>query len=705
MRYQWPRLVAASWLAFVLVALGWPAAIAADPPVADDEEGVAAPAESADESPEALPSDDSTDDAVGEGDEDSSQSPDQADEESGDEPAEAENMTAEGASDDADSANEAEDANSDDDQPADNDSDRAKSPPPQRIRAPRGAVESSPGGTLGAGVLGRILPGKTTTVQLHSEWGSPKKTEKLARGSCETFDVAPFDRVRVLIYKGVVESVALQLREPVPVAMLAKRLGIDDVEPVELFDEHGELLGLAYPERGLLCGLDADSDPPLATRAVIEPIGPQPFLARAESRLPRRYADCLSDVKRAIELDPDLAQAHCLLAQVTLAQGDLEKALRAARHAVQLDPKSPPLRLLLARVLAEGGDHEEAMQIAREVIDSAPRDSLAAAQAYYQWGQCLAASAEHDYAGALKHHQHAIQLARPLAESANIIDKLAAQELLVDAHLAVAHDVGWGRWQQKTQAVPKWIEHALAHAGAMVGDSDEPSELTLRVYEGAMAAIAGMAKPVDASRWVREIEPLGEKMLAASNDPDYRAHVEWHLGVALADAAEIEAASGHIDSAATLGKAAATHLERGRKAGGQLPGHDYQLGRLYYRLGVMSAVDKGNHKQAAKWYDLAVPLLESPVPASIVDEGKLGETFVSMAVSYWDVNNRREALRLTSQGAELMESAAREGLLSQKALAVPYNNLASMYEQLGNLKEAKKFAAMAGRQQRAAAAQ
>jgi hypothetical protein len=86
----------------------------------------------------------------------------------------------------------------------------------------------------------------------------------------------------------------------------------------------------------------------------------------------------------------------------------------------------------------------------------------------------------------------------------------------------------------------------------------------------------------------------------------------------------------------------------------------------------------------------------------VVDSGKQGETFVSMAVSYWETGNRREGLRLTNQGVRMMQTAADEGLLEKSALAIPYGNLASMHEQLGDGPEAKKFSELASRYEAAA---
>ena len=70
----------------------------------------------------------------------------------------------------------------------------------------------------------------------------------------------------------------------------------------------------------------------------------------------------------------------------------------------------------------------------------------------------MAAAKEHDYTEAIKHHMHAIKLAEPLVSSPQVAVRRAAKEVLVDANLAVAHDVGWGRWQQKAKVVPKWID-------------------------------------------------------------------------------------------------------------------------------------------------------------------------------------------------------------------------------------------------------
>jgi hypothetical protein len=101
--------------------------------------------------------------------------------------------------------------------------------------------------------------------------------------------------------------------------------------------------------------------------------------------------------------------------------------------------------------------------------------------------------------------------------------------------------------------------------------------------------------------------------------------------------------------------------------------------------------------QAIVWFERASPLLETPVPAAAIESGEHGETFVSMAVSYWEQQAREESLRLTNQGLKLMEQAVEDGTLDAAALAVPYGNLSVMHEELGDSEQAKWCADLARR--------
>ena len=142
-----------------------------------------------------------------------------------------------------------------------------------------------------------------------------------------------------------------------------------------------------------------------------------------------------------------------------------------------------------------------------------------------------------------------------------------------------------------------------------------------------------------------------------------------------------------------FGRLAAKHLQRADPAGRQLPDHDFLVGWLFYRLVAIHAIGRKNHKQALAYYGPAVKLLGKPVPPSAwPTPGRHGETFVSIAVSYWETGDHDEAIRLTKQGVKLMEQAVDEGPADQVGLAVPYGNLANMHSELGD-KQAELLAA------------
>ncbi len=185
-------------------------------------------------------------------------------------------------------------------------------------------------------------------------------------------------------------------------------------------------------------------------------------------------------------------------------------------------------------------------------------------------------------------------------------------------------------------------------------------------------------------------------MVREATDEAYRANLAWRMGVALGDATEIEAARGKTPRALELGNMALAYFAKGETAGKHLPTHDYLRGWLCYRMGAIHAIARHDHKQALAWFQQAVPLLESPAPASAaVHPARHGETFVSMAVSYWEQGQREEALRLTQQGLKLMERALSIGMLEKPALSVPYSNLARMYELLGDQAKAQRYSALA----------
>lgn len=592
------------------------------------------------------------------------------------------------------------------------DNESAKANKPQRLprrsarpSASKPAESPQPkrsSGEIDAATLKGVKPGHTTREELHAAWGPAKRVEKMAGGVRETYEVEPFDRVRVTILDDVVNTLAIYLAKAVPLATIAERLEVSDIQPVEIYNDNAELAGRAFPERGVMFGFVPNSDPPQVFQVVAEPVDAEMFVARAEQRLARRYAACMADLNQALEMTPDAPRVQALHAELALRGGDLDQAHRSAETLIKQHPDEPEYRLLWAKVLAAEGDYPQAVRQLRDLIDAGAAGGLVLARAHCQLGDYTACGEKRDFEQAIGHHQKAIKLAEPETLEAKFTVRRAAKELMVDAHLAVAHDIGWGRWQQKPKAVIKWVEHARAYADDLLANEQGSPDLRLQICEGALSALAGIAQPPDASKWIEQLKRESKQLSSQADDEAYKAHLAWRIGLALADATEVEAARRRPDQSLDLGRMALNYLDLGGEAAQHLPLHDQQRGRLMFRLGSTFAVQRANHKQAIQWFDRAVPLLESPVPESALDHARLGESFVSMGVSYWEESGRPEALRLTSQGVKLMEQAVYQGSLDRSALAIPYGNLASMHEQLGDAQEAKRYSELALRHERAA---
>ena len=574
--------------------------------------------------------------------------------------------------------------------------DRAEDAGDSATESPR-PPEPAPDGALkiDAATFKGVQPGRSTRDDLNKSWGEPTDVRNVDGVSLQTYKVESFERVRATVSDDVVTSIVIYLDRPLSVPALAKQLGLAELEPVEVTDDRGQLMGQAFPERGVLFGFAPKAQQPTVAQILLEPIDPQPFVARAESRLQVAYTRSLADLDYALSLDDQMAKAHFLRGRVLMLMGRMDEAFGAAQQAASLEPAEVQYRLLNVELLKATGDTTGAHKTVQHMIDNERMPPLEKAQAIRLLGDCLASPPYHDYARATELHTQAIKLAEPLMSDDRVSLRRSAKELLLDTNLAVAHDVGWGSWQQKETVVPKWLHRARSIAEEMIANERGDDELLLRVYEEALEALAGLQRPIDPTSWVESALRVGKKLIDGTDDPARRQVLEWRLGTALIHATELETNRGRIDNALAYGDVATMYLMSGAPSAEKLPGRDYLIGRHYYALGNIHAVKRGDHKTAINWYSKATPLLEKPVPAGLVGGARQGDTFVGMAVSYWEIGDRKEALRLTTQGTQLLERAVEEGGTARTALAVPYGNLSSMHQELGNATEAKRYAEMA----------
>ena len=210
----------------------------------------------------------------------------------------------------------------------------------------------------------------------------------------------------------------------------------------------------------------------------------------------------------------------------------------------------------------------------------------------------LADAPEPDWAAALKFHTAAIQTADPLVVDRHPAIRLAAKEVMIDAHLGAANDIAWGRWAGKEKAVAEWTRRAAAFAEELIANDGGTDEHRFRVASRSLAALVGVEGKMDPTDWVRESVEVGRKMIAEAADEDEKQQWNWDLGMALFNAVQIYQSRGEFDFALECGREATRHFTPETPETPLSPEQRYALGRLHFRLGSIHAIDKNDHTTA-----------------------------------------------------------------------------------------------------------
>jgi tetratricopeptide (TPR) repeat protein len=548
-----------------------------------------------------------------------------------------------------------------------------------------------------------VTPGQTLRAELEKNWGTPKELRNEGSNSYFLYAVGPFNRVEVTCHKDRVAALAIRFDKPLPASGVAKQLGLSRIRAVLVSNELGEILGQAYPERGVLLAFEPSAEqgkPSMkVSQIILEPLSAETFVLRAETLLDVQPASSLEDLGHALKLQPSVARAHWLKARLLADMADFEKALTAADEAVRLEPKNAQFRVTRAQVLGQAGQLNGAIEEAKRAVEEAEKRPHIKARALALLGDLTASEPLGDYKRAISYHMDAISTADALMNDRYPAIRVAAKEVLVDAHLGAAHDVAWGNWKDKDKAIVRWVERAKVLADDLIKNDGASEIYRLRVATRAVAACVGARGEVDPRPWTEEAIRVGQSLIATAQDPVRKAQFQWDLGMALYDALQVHQMRGEHDVAMKYGESAIEYLEKGQPR--ERPAAAYLLGRLYFRIGAVYALRDQNHRAATTWFDKAVPLLERPLPQeAAADLGRHGETFVSMGVSYWETGQREKAVELTQRGVDLMQQAVKKELLSETVLAVGLGNLATMNRTLGKSEAADRYEAMSNRLRR-----
>lgn len=585
----------------------------------------------------------------------------------------------------------------------------ATMPADAELKVLHASLETSTNVDAQAARLKGVQPGTTTAAELATgritvdgeveEWGQPVRRLQQGGFTRHVYQLAPFKEVTVSFRNNVVVSITVQFQQPFTADQLARDLALDAFEAVVITADNGELLGQVYPERGVLFSyLSSTKRPPHVQQIVLKEIDSEPFVQRAEANLTRNYRSALDDVATALKLSPNLVRARWLKARVLVAAGNGREALKVINEVLHDEPTIPEYRLIRVKALDLSGDFVRAGNEARQIIGLASAPEYVRATAMLYLGDLIAHGPGRDYKQALEMHQSAIQTAEPLLVDSNLHVRQAAQSVLIDAHLAVALDVAWGRWKNKPSVVPKWLQQAEGLSKAATGTDWVRTEYEFHTACDALNAFVGMQQPLAKTAWAEKALQSGHQLLAATEDPLRRQQLHWKLGSALHDALQLYLIENQFDPSLKYGTLAVRHLEAAGQRQRTAAGATYMMARCYFRVGSIYALHYQDHKQAVTWFDKAVPLLEGKIPVSaLADIGRQGETLVSIGVSYWEVGRKDDALRVTTRGLELMEQAVKDAILQPTALNVPYSNLAAMHRALGNEAKATEYEQQAGR--------
>ncbi len=538
-----------------------------------------------------------------------------------------------------------------------------------------------------------VTPGQTTAAELLKQWGQPTDLKQFNQESRYLFQMPPFQQVEVLVRDDKVRSIVVRLEKSYPANLVAQHLELAAIRPVYISNPQGEILGQTFPERGVIFAF-APADQPgkasnMVTDIILEELNADAFILRAETFWESEPEVALRDLSHALKLDPQADRAWWLQARVQRLMGRSAEALQSIQRAVQLNPQEVQYRLDLAQILIENRQTAAATSQLEQVVAVADQRPHLKARALCLLGDVYHAADPPDFKKALENHYEAIKLAQALRTDPYPAYRVAAKEVLVDAHLGAARDIAWGVWEQKEAVVGRWLQRALELAEDLVQNERQSPRALFKVAATALAVSVALPTAVDPQPWLEKLDQAYQ-LLVQDVSPTRKAQFQWEYGAALYDAVQHYQAREQHDLALQYGQKAIEALEAGLAGHTPNPMDHYLIGRLYFRMGAIFAIQQKKHAEATPYYDKALEHLEAA--AGQLDDattGRLGETYVSMGVSYWETGQKERAVQLTEKGVQLMEKAVAARRLPESALTVPNSNLKTMREALSRTARAE----------------
>lgn len=541
-----------------------------------------------------------------------------------------------------------------------------------------------------------VYPGKTTREELNAAWGAGEAFSRDDGTHGFSWKIEPFERVEVVLEEDIVSSIRIKLAEPVAVADLAKQLEIADLRTVSVLDEQGVSIGQVFPERGVIFSLNPGTQS--ATAVMLEPLDAESFVLRAEGEIDTDSAHAAADLQYALQIDPQHLRAMRMLLAIRCEQGRWLDAQALVQKAETIDPVDIWTQLKHADVLLALERSDEARDKVTAVAGRPNVTPLVVAQTERMLGRIELAATKPDYQKAVEHFGTAIRTATPLVGAKSASVQKAARTVLLDAHLGTALAIAKGTWQQKARVIPKWITRSETIVKELDPQAANKDALELQLCRGALAVAAGSTDSIDPLPWVKRLLETRSRMNATTADTWQRRQLDWEVGQGLSDALVAAQKRGDATDMLENSTLTAAYLERAAEHRQLTDTERKSLGELMFRVGILYSLQQGDHATAVTWFDKTLPLWDGNAAfARDGEAGRLGESFVSMAISYWQVDRRDDAVTISSKGVDLMVEAVDQQQLEERSLAVAYGNLSTMYAEQGDQEKSRNYAEMASR--------
>ena len=253
-----------------------------------------------------------------------------------------------------------------------------------------------------------------------------------------------------------------------------------------------------------------------------------------------RAADAIAHYQRALELDPDHAEAHNNLGMVLIAQGKMEGAIAHYRRAIAIGPDYAHAHSNLGMALAANGRLAEGVTHLERALALDPNH----AAAHNNLGLALAAHGR--TADAMTHFERALVLNPNHADTLNNLGlALAAQGNFAEAI---------GRYERALALIPG---HASAHANlgaalveqGRIADAIAHLERALAVNPNHAEVHNSLGVALAAQGRMAEAITRYQRALALSPG---LASAHANLGVALAEQGKLADAISRLEHALTL---------------------------------------------------------------------------------------------------------------------------------------------------------